>query len=56
MTNRVLTPDEVQEIISRRRSIPDDVADLIDSHRLQAARIQELEETVGWYEKRHPND
>ena len=56
MTNRVLTDDAVQRIISSRRSIPEDIADLIVSHRLLQERVTELETTIGWYEAKHPND
>ena len=41
MTDRVLTAEEVQRIISSRRSIPEDIADLIVSHRLQAEMVKQ---------------
>ena len=56
MTDRVLTDDAVQLIITSRRSIPGDICDLIISHRLLRERVTELETTVGWYEAKHPND
>lgn len=49
MKDYILSDVEVQKIISRRRSIPEDVADLIVSHRLLAERVDELErELESW--------
>lgn len=46
MTDRVLTEDELQHMISSRGRVSLDMAKLIVSHRLQAARIKELEKEL----------
>jgi len=60
MTDRVLNGEELRrkESMLRHQGYLNkpSVAEIIASHRLQAARIQELEKTVGWYEEKHPND
>ena len=54
MTDRVLTPDEVQKIISRCRTIPEHFAVLIISHRLLHQRVEKLEAQLKeWEEGRH---
>jgi len=63
MSDRILSEETVDSLEmfamkwnSNPRQLGKPCVDLCRSHRLLAARVKELETTVGWYEEKHPND